>query len=564
MLQRGVNATLPRIEQLADEAFELGRCLRKTGLAGQMRMAGVRTALQSLVLGGPSPSLIYRIHAANSPDRVAIRCGGRALSYETLNFRIDKLANGLVQSGFTPGDRAIVMLRNGAEFVEVQAALARAGGSAVNVSSRATVDELAYVWAHAGAKWIFFDSAFSEVVGETRSRLANGGAPVGRGSAIVIGGENRDARSYDELFKSGNDGVINRRLELDAAVILYTSGTTGAPKGAVRKFPRGALKAALQFIAETPMHSDDVHLTVLPLYHSTAYAFLGFTHLLGGTVVIAPEFSPTSFLTLVDTHAVTTTAVVPTMLHRLVALDDTSARRFSTSSLRAIFSCGAPLSGPLAVNTMDRFGDILFNGYGATETGLVTLATPRDLRDAPGTIGRPVPGSSIRLLDNTGSEVLPGEVGELYAQNAMLVEGYHRDAEATQSSMRDGYFSVGDLARVDGGGRYFIEGRARDMVISGGVNVYPAEVERAYEEHPAVDEIAVVGVPDDEWGERVCAFVVLKREKTADAEALRAWGRTRLAIAKVPRDFLFVDELPRNPTGKVLKTALRRDLRRDS
>jgi fatty-acyl-CoA synthase len=226
--------------------------------------------------------------------------------------------------------------------------------------------------------------------------------------------------------------------------------------------------------------------------------------------------------------------------------------------MRAIFTTSAPLPGPLAIEVMDYFGDVLFNVYGATETGVVTMATPEDLRAKPGTIGRPVPGNEIRLVDETGRDVGVDRVGELYARNGMLVAGYHADPESTRASMNNGFFTVGDLARRDREGRYFIEGRLSDMIISGGVNVYPAEVEAVLEAHPHVSEAAVVGVDDADWGERVRAFVV-PRAGVSDLEdgVLRAWCRERLSGPKVPREFVFVEALPRNPTGKVLKRELR-------
>jgi fatty-acyl-CoA synthase len=231
--------------------------------------------------------------------------------------------------------------------------------------------------------------------------------------------------------------------------------------------------------------------------------------------------------------------------------------RHRTSSLRTIFTGGAPLPGPLGTAVMDHFGDILYNFYGATETGLVTLACPEDLREAPGTIGKVVPGNDIRLWDDAGREVRDGTAGELWVKNKLLVEGYHRDPEATKDSMRGGYFSVGDLARRDPKGRYFIEGRKRDMIISAGVNVYPAEVEGVLEEHPCVAEVAVIGMVDAEWGERVRAVLVTKPGVEFDEEAMKAWVRDRLAGPKRPREYIVVDALPRNPTGKVLKRELR-------
>ena len=347
------------------------------------------------------------------------------------------------------------------------------------------------------------------------------------------------------------------QADTDAAVVIYTSGTTGKPKGAVRKFPKETMQAAMSFINETTMRVDDVHLVTCPLYHSTAFGFCAFAHVLGNTVVLMDEFKPEPFLQHVTQHDITTTAMVPTMLHRVLELPAATRARYNARSLRVVFTTGAALPGPLAHEFMDEFGDVVFNLYGSTETGMVTLAKPVDLRDAPGTIGKAVPGNDIRLLDDDKKDVAAGGVGELYVKNKVLVAGYHKDDAATSDSMVDGFFSVGDLARRDRDGRYFIEGRKRDMVISGGVNVYPAEVEGVLEQHPAVGEVAVIGVPDREWGERVRAFLVPKQGMTLDEGELKAFSRERLAGPKVPRDFVIIDALPRNPTGKVLKRELR-------
>ncbi len=325
----------------------------------------------------------------------------------------------------------------------------------------------------------------------------------------------------------------------------------------MRKFPKEAMHAIMQFIAETPMRVDDIHLVTCPLYHSTAFGFLAMSGILGGTCVLMDEFKPEAFLQHVERYGVTSTALVPTMLHRVLALGRQVLDRYDTRTLRAIFSGGAPLPGPLAIEVMDQFGDVLFNFYGSTETGLVTLAKPADLRGAPGTIGKIIPGNEIALLDDAGRAVSAGQVGELYVRNKMLVAGYHNDPDATRSSMKEGFFSVGDLARVDRDGRYFIEGRKRDMIISGGVNVYPAEVEGVLEAHPDLAEVAVVGIEDPEWGERVRAFVVRRPGTSVDEAALKLWCRERLSGPKVPRDYVFLDGLPRNPTGKVLKRELR-------
>ena len=376
---------------------------------------------------------------------------------------------------------------------------------------------------------------------------------------FVAGGDAPAGTTHVDRLLEGSitTGGIDKATDDDAAVVVYTSGTTGKPKGAVRKFPKDTMQAAFRFILATPMRADDVHLVTCPLYHSTAFGFLSLSWVLGATAVLMDHFDAKQFLELVDRYRVTTTAVVPTMLHRVLDLPPEIRQAYDTRSLRAVFAGGAPLPAPVASDFMDVFGDVVFNFYGATETGLVTLGTPRDLREAPGTIGPAVPGNEIRLLGEDKREVKEGEVGELYVKNFLLVSGYHKDEQATNDSMVDGFFSVGDLARKDRSGRFFIEGRKRDMVISGGVNVYPAEVEAALEGHPDVAEVAVVGVPDREWGERVRAFVVKKAGSTVDEAALKLFAREKLAGPKVPRDFVFLDALPRNPTGKVLKRELR-------
>jgi fatty-acyl-CoA synthase len=423
------------------------------------------------------------------------------------------------------------------------------------VSWRSTAAELVYLAQHCGAKAIVFEADLWHVVEQAKKSLPH----LSGRDLVAVGGKVPGCASYEDDFLAppGTPMRVEKGAEDEAAVVIYTSGTTGKPKGAVRKFPKDAMHATFQFIGETPMRSDDIHLVTCPLYHSTAFGFLVFNAILGGTAVLMDEFKPEAFLEIVERHGVTTTAVVPTLLHRVMSLDPAILAKYDVRSMRAIFTVGAQLPASLGTQVMDYFGDVLFNCYGATELALVTMAKPEDLRAAPGSIGKVLPGNEVRLLDDEGREVGVGEVGELYARNKMLVAGYHNDAESTKSSMRDGFFSVGDLARRDRDGRVFIEGRKRDMIISGGVNVYPAEVEAAIEAHPDVAEVAVVGVDDREWGERVKAFVVRRPGVALDDGTLKLWCRERLAGPKVPREFVFIEILPRNPTGKVLKRELR-------
>jgi fatty-acyl-CoA synthase len=523
---------------------------RSTGMMWELRPGGMIQLLRTLTRDFQNPSIVYTLHAKNQPDRVALRFRGHSTTYAELDDRIDRLASGLVARGLQRKQSVLVMMKNRPELLEIGAAAGRAGSASVAVSWRSTPPELVYLAGHSGARFVFFDQALWPTIEQAMDKI-----DLPRDRFVAVGGDVPGTVRYEDLLSSGK-----RALEGDdeaAAVVTYTSGTTGKPKGAVRRFPREMFVQMMEFVAETPIKCDDVHLVVCPLYHMTAFAFSSITHVVGGTVVIADEFKPESFLNLVEEERVTTTAMVPTMLQRLVSLGPDVVRAHRTRSLRAIFCGGAQLPGGLAIEAMDLLGDVVFNFYGATETGIVTLAGPADLRAAPGTIGPIVPGNDVLLLDDRKNPVKDGDVGELYVKNAMLVAGYHGNEEAMRESMHAGYFSVGDLARRDADGRYFIEGRKRDMVISGGVNVYPAEVENAIEGHPQVLEAAVIGVPDPEWGERVKAFVVARAGERIDAEQLKQFLRERIAGPKIPREFAFIDALPRNPTGKVLKNDLR-------
>jgi fatty-acyl-CoA synthase len=551
-----------RLHQLRESLAELpgrirtgARVARQSGLLYNFTLPGVRKAIEALASGSRNPALVFQLHAANTPDKPALLWRDRRLTFKELDDRMNRAAIGLQRRGFRRNTSVVIMMHNRPEFLEVQAGASRLGAAAVSVSWRSTAAELVYLANHCGAKALVFQADLWPVVEEAKKSLPD----IAPRDFVAVGGDVPGCSSYEDEFLSAPRSAlsVDKGVEDEAAVVIYTSGTTGKPKGAVRKFPKEAMHAAMQFIAETPMRVDDIHLVTCPLYHSTAFGFLAMSAILGGTGVLMDEFKPEAFLQHVERYGVTTTALVPTMLHRVLALGRDVLDRYDTRTLRAIFSGGAPLPGPLAIETMDQFGDVLFNFYGATETGLVTLAKPADLRAAPGTIGPVVPGNEIELLDDAGRPVPVGQVGELYVRSKMLVAGYHNDPDATRSSMKEGFFSVGDLARVDRDGRYFIEGRKRDMIISGGVNVYPAEVEGVLESHPDLAEVAVVGIEDPEWGERVRAFVVRRPGANVDEAALKLWCRERLSGPKVPRDYVFMDGLPRNPTGKVLKRELR-------
>jgi fatty-acyl-CoA synthase len=562
------------LDDKLDDLLRLGRDARwsvetvarvglKLGMHRSVRWPGALLLARELSRGRANASTLFRFQAKNDPDRAALIQAGLPghkqhgapeagrLTYAQADEMADRLAFGLQRRGLGRGSAVLIAVKNRIEFFVLGLAATRAGASVVTVSWRSTVPELAYLARHSGTEAIFFDADIEPTLREG-ARAIDG---VPRRNFFSVGGAVPGFPSVEDLIAEARGS--HREGSHEAALVVYTSGTTGKPKGAVRKLQKGVLPAALSFIEMTPLGLGEVHLATTPLYHMTASGFINLTFLLAGTAVILGDFRPDAFLDAAARFRVTSATLVPTMLHRLLEHGAEAIRARDLSTLKAIISAGAPLGGQLAVDAMDVLGDKLYNFYGATETGFVTLATPADLRAAPGTVGRAVPGNEIRLVDERGREVPDGEVGELYARNASLVEGYHSDAEAMRSSMLDGFFSVGDLARRDAAGRYHIEGRKRDMVISGGVNVYPAEVEAVIEQHPAVAEVAVVGVPDREWGERVRAFVVKREGAEVSEDELKAHCRAQLAGPKVPRDFVFLAALPHNPTGKVLKRELR-------
>lgn len=557
---RTLGTIAAEVREVPERIRTSARLSKQSGMLWSLTRPGIAELARVLASGSQNPSLIYRVNARNTPDKPALIWRGRTTTWSQLDDRIDRLSAGLARRGIGRKQSIILMMRNRQEFVELTAAAARGGAAAVSISWRSTPKELVYLALHSGARAIVTEpellSTIEQVEGELPAELLRNVFVVG--DSATTSGPVR-ATPLDTLFAepAPKDRSLDSTNDEDAAVVIYTSGTTGKPKGAVRKFPKDTMHAAFRFINETPMRVDDVHLVTCPLYHSTAFGFLSLSAILGQTVVMMDEFKPEPFLEAVERYGITTTAMVPTMLHRVLELPLETRNKYDARTLRAVFSGGAPLPAPVAIEFMDAFGDVLFNFYGATETGLVTLAKPRDLREAPGTIGKALPGNEVRLVGEDGRDVAPGEVGELYVKNKMLVAGYHNDETATQDSMLDGFFSVGDLARRDAAGHFFIEGRKRDMVISGGVNVYPAEIEGVLEQHPDVSEVAVIGVPDREWGERVRAFVVRRAGTSVDEGALKAFARERLAGPKVPRDYVFLDVLPRNPTGKVLKRDLR-------
>ena len=486
-------------------------------------------------------------HAESIPDKPAFILGDRTVDFATLNRRANRAASVFTSLGCREGDRVAWMSFNSLEGAEIANGTRKAGLVIVPVNYRLRGSEIAYVLndsqatvAAAGPDHVrVMDAARSGVKGDIRFVAAGDDVPEGWLSYREL------TSNASEDFAAVSDGL--------GASMIYTSGTTGRPKGAWR--PNGVnIANVLQVISIFELSATDVHLMCGPGYHS-AVAFFSVLHqLLGATIVMQPKFDAEAALDLIEKHRVTTTFMAPTLLHRLV--DAQEQRRRDTSSLRALILGAAPCPHALKVRAEAAFGQVLWEFYGATETGINTVLRPEDQLRKPGSCGTAVPGQEIRLVLDDGREAAVGEPGEFMVRNNWQAEYFNRP-DATSKSLHDGFFSVGDVAYRDEEGYYFICDRRIDMIISGGVNIYPAEIEAVLHAHPAVVDAAVIGIPDDEFGESVKAVVQARPGMNVSADELIAFSAERLAGYKKPKSIDFADELPRDAAGKLLKRNLR-------
>jgi len=490
-------------------------------------------------------------HAASQPDKTALIRGDQSLTYKQLHEAANRAANALLGLGVQPGDRAAGMGFNSLEGHVLGGGLRRAGGIGVPINYRLRSSELAYVLNDSAARVIWAGPEHVAVVEEARSEVN------GERSYIALEGEVPSGwLSYDALLAEAGDAPPGVALAGIGASMIYTSGTTGHPKGAFR--PAGApIEAILDIIATFELTRDEVHLLCGPGYHSAVSFFSSLTALMGGTVVIQKKFEAREALELIARHGVTNTFMAPTLLQRLTDAYEELDLKPDLSTLKAIILGAAPCPYALKERATAAFGEVLWEFYGATETGVNLVLRPEDQLRKPGSCGKPTPKHEIKLLDDDGNEVAVGEPGTLWVRNEVLAE-YHNRPDATAASTRpDGFFTVGDVAYRDDEGYYFICDRKIDMIISGGVNIYPAEIEAVLHAHPGVLDAAVIGVPDDQWGESVKA-VVMKRPGHEVGEAeLVEFCASRLAGYKKPRSVDFVDDLPRDAAGKLLKRLIR-------
>ncbi len=531
------------IDQLGAQLYTV-KALAETGVIRPVRPDRLVGMGLAFAKWGPTPAAGYRVAALRHPDRIAIIDELGTLTFGEIDKRTNALAHALRDAGVGEGDGVAIMCRNHRGFIDATVALSKLGANALFLNTMFAGPQITEVCDREKPVLIVYDEEFAE--------LCAGALEERKGFVAWSDGENPHGHHLlEELVASGNDSALTPPQEKGRVVIL-TSGTTGTPKGASRKQPDSLAPAAALF-SKIPLRARQNTHIAAPLFHSWGFAHFTLGLALGSTLVLRRRWTPEGMLNAVAEHECTTLAVVPVMLQRTLDQPDEVIDRYDVSCLRVIAASGSALPGELALRVMDHFGDVLYNLYGSTEVAWATIATPKDMRSAPGTSGKPPFGTVVRLYDPEGKRVAKGETGRIFVGNEMAFEGY---TGGGGKELIDGLLSTGDVGHFDEAGRLFVDGRDDEMIVSGGENVFPREVEDLLADHAAVEEAAVLGVDDEEFGQRLKAFVVVRGGKSADEDELRGYVKSNLAGYKVPREVVFLDELPRNATGKVLKREL--------
>jgi fatty-acyl-CoA synthase len=486
------------------------------------------------------------VAAARHPDRTAvIDDGGEGgtITYRELDDRVNSLANAWIRDGLKPGDSIAVLVRNHRGFLETVFAAAKCGARILLMNTGFSGPQIREVLDREGADMLVYDEEYEQTFADLTPRL-------GRWRAWVD--TRADGPDTLAALIASAPTTAPPRPRRNARLVILTSGTTGAPTGADRAVP-WSLAPVGGPLSRVPFHARGVTQLCAPLFHALGLTQLLLAVGLGATIVLQRRFDAAAVLESLERHSVDTMVVVPVMLQRMVALHGDPAAAHDFSKLRIIYVSGSQLGAELYRRATEMFGGVLYNLYGSTEIAFATIATPSDLAVAPTSVGKVVRGAVVKILDDSGRELAPGETGRVFVGSAIQFEGYTGGGDKERLGE---LMSSGDVGHFDEDGRLFIDGRDDEMIISGGENVYPAEVEELLGGHPAVLEAAAIGVDDERFGQRLRVFVVLRSGAALTADEVRDYVRANLAGYKVPRDVEFQDALPRNPTGKVLKREL--------
>jgi len=494
--------------------------------------------------------MLPALNARRTPGRAALIDEEGALTYKELDEAAHAVANGLLAKGVRAGDGVAILARNHRWFVIANYGAARVGARIILLNSEFSGPQIKEVAEREGAKVIIYDDEYTKVVS-----LAE--PPLGKLRALGVNPDSDEpSGSTDETLAeliARSSKAPAPKASRHASIIILTSGTTGTPKGANRSTPP-TLAPVGGILAHVPFKAGEVTSLPAPMFHALGYLLATIAMFLGSTLVLRRRFKPATVLADMEKHKATAVVVVPVMLSRILdALEEMEVKP-DLSSLRIVFVSGSQLGAELATRALKDLGPVVYNMYGSTEVSFATIAGPKDLELNPSTAGPVVAGVKVKIFDDNGKEVPQGQVGRIFVGTTFPFAGY---TGGGGKQIIDGLLSSGDVGYFDEHGLLYVSGRDDEMIVSGGENVFPAEVEDLISGHPDVVEATAIGVEDREWGARLRAFVVKKQDATVDEETIKIYVREHLARYKVPREVVFLDELPRNPTGKILKRELR-------
>lgn len=520
--------------------------LRRAGMIAPMRPDRYLRVVAAMRREGIGFTSGFAGAAQRCPDRPGFIDELGTLTWRELDDRGDAFAAALQAQPGGPPKVVGIMCRNHRGFVDALLAANRVGADVLLLNTSFAGPALAEVVSREGVDAIVYDEEFTPTVDRALADAPNA-------TRIVAWADQPHELTVEKLITS-HAGQRPQRTGGKGKLILLTSGTTGTPKGAKHSGGSGGIKTLKGVLDRTPWRAEEPIVIVAPMFHAWGFSQLVLASSLACTVVTRRKFDPEATLALVDQYRATGLAVVPVMFDRIMELPEEVRNKYSCRSLRFAAASGSRMRPDVVVAFMDQFGDVIYNNYNATEAGMIATATPADLRAAPDTAGKPADGTDIRILDSDFKEVPTGEVGTIYVHNGSQFDGY---TSGTTKDFHAGYMSSGDVGYLDANGRLFVVGRDDEMIVSGGENIYPIEVEKTLAAHPEVAEASVIGVDDEQYGQRLSAFVVLEPGASATVETLKQHVRDNLANYKVPREITVLDELPRGSTGKILRNELK-------